>query len=129
METMTIGGLEISIEAGDRDREGRTVFTYTLKGDGIDYTGSDLRSGCGSGATRHFKGNSLSRNAGSREDRDGLVSLLGFLGAAGESYAHKKCMRDGSNTDLFPEEVCEWAYVNLDEIGMAEYDLGTVPRE
>ena len=108
METMTIGGVEISVEAGDCDREGRTVFAYTLKGDGIDYTGSDLKSGCGNGG---------------REDRDGLASLLGFLGAAGESYAHKKCMRDGSNTDLFPEEVCEWAYVNLDEIGMAEYDL------
>lgn len=108
METVTIGGVEVSVEAGDCDREGRTIFTYTLKGEGIDYEASDLKSGCGSGG---------------REDRDGLESLLAFLGAAAESYRYHDGMRKDSNTDLFPRKVCRWAAQFSDEISMAEYEL------
>ena len=108
METMTIGGVEIAVEAGGSDVEGRTIFTYTLKGEGIDYEASDLKSGCGKGG---------------REDRDGMESLLSFLGAAAESYRYRNGMEEGSNTDLFPEEICEWAHQNADEISMAAYEL------
>lgn len=109
METMTIGGVEIAVVANRGcDREGRTVFTYTLQGAGINYTASDLKSGCGRGG---------------REDRDGMESLLSFLGAAAESYRYWKGMKEDSNTDLFPEEICEWAYQNDGEISMAAYEL------
>ena len=108
MEKMTIGGVEIAIEAGGSDVEGRTIFTYALKGEGIDCEGSDLKSGCGSGG---------------REDRDGMESLLSFLGAAAESYHYHHGMKEDSNTDLFPEEICEWAAQFSDEIGIAAYEL------
>ena len=108
METMTIGGVEIAVEAGGSDVEGRTIFTYTLKGEGIDYEASALKSGCGKGG---------------REDRDGMESLLSSLGAAAESYRYHHGMKADSNTDLFPEEICEWAYQNSDEISMAAYEL------
>jgi hypothetical protein len=107
METMTIGGVEIAVEAGGSDVEGRTIFTYTLKGEGIDYEASDLKSGCG---------------AGGREDRDGMESLLSFLGAAAESYRYHDGMRKDSNTDLFPRKVCRWASENSDEISILAFD-------
>jgi hypothetical protein len=107
MEKLTIGGVEITVEAGGSDVEGRTIFTYTLKGEGIDYEASDLKSGCGKGG---------------REDRDGMQSLLSFLGAAAESYRYHHGMKEDSNTDLFPEPICEWAYMNDGEISMAAYE-------
>jgi len=104
-EKLTIGGVEITVVAGDCDREGRTVFTYTLKGAGIDHEASDLKSGCGSRG---------------RKDRDGMESLLSFLGAAAEAYGYHLRMGGGSdNGDLFPPEVMEWAYQHDNEISMA----------
>jgi hypothetical protein len=110
METMTIGGVEIAVVANRGcDREGRTVFTYTLQGAGINYTASDLKSGCGRGG---------------REDRDGMESLLSFLGAAAESYRYTmRTGRESENGDLFPKEIMEWAYQNDGEINMAAYEL------
>lgn len=106
--TLTIGGVEITVKAGDCDREGRTIFTYALKGEGIDYEASDLKSGCGSRG---------------REDRDGMESLLSFLGAAAEAYRYSGlCWKADTNCELFPKEVVEWAYQNDGEISMAAYE-------
>ena len=122
-ETLTIGGVEITVVAGDCDREGRTIFTYTLKGEGIDHEASDLKSGCGSRSTRHFKGGKISRDAASRESRGGLASLLGFLSAAAEAYGYTmRTGRESDNAGLFPAEIAEWAYQNADEISMAAYE-------
>lgn len=107
-EKLTIGGVEITVVGGDCDREGRTVFTYTLKGAGIDHEASDLKSGCGSNG---------------REDRDGMTSLLSFLGAAVESYRYGGlCWKADTNCELFPPAVVEWAYQHDGEISMAAYE-------
>lgn len=125
-ETLTIGGAEITLLDVGNDADGRTVYEYSIRfpnglsysvpdGDGgfnaeklepgYAYTARDLKSGCQGGT-----------------EREGLVSLLGFLGAAAESYRYHHGMKEDSNTDLFPEHICEWAYQNDSEISMAAYE-------
>lgn len=107
METVTIGGATILLDAVDTDRDGRTVYGYSIRLDGVNptYQSRDLKSGCGGGT-----------------EREGMESLLSFLTAAAESYRYWKGMKEDSNTDLFPEEICEWAYMNEDEIGFVAYE-------
>ena len=121
--SIVIGGVEISVGAKGCDREGRTIFGYSIVGEGVDHHGNDLRSGCGSHPTRHFKGGRLSPDAASREDRGGLASLLSFLGAAAEAYGYTmRTGRESDNAGLFPAEIAEWAYINADEISMAAFE-------
>jgi hypothetical protein len=123
METMTIGGAEITLSDVGNNMEGRTIYEYSIRfPNGLDYsvpdgeggfeaerldpghtyTARDLKSGCQGGS-----------------EREGMESLLSFLSAAAESYRYWKGMKEDSNTDLFPEEICEWASQNADEISMA----------
>lgn len=108
METMTIGGATILLDAVDTDRDGRTVFGFSIRLDGVNptYQSRDLKSGCQGGT-----------------EREGMQSLLSFLGAAAESYRYHDGMREDSNTDLFPKEICRWAAEFSDEISVAAYDL------
>ena len=108
METMKIGGATILLDAVDTDRDGRTVYGYSIRLDGVNPThqARDLKSGCQGGT-----------------EREGMESLLSFLGAAAESYRYHHGMKEDSSTDLFPEEICEWAHQNADEISMAAYEL------
>ena len=108
MESLTIGNATILLDAVDTDRDGRTVYGYSIRLDGVNPThqARDLKSGCQGGS-----------------EREGMQSLLSFLSAAAESYRYWKGMKEDSNTDLFPEEICEWASQNEDEISMAAYDL------
>ena len=48
---------------------------------------------------------------------DIMASLLGFLGAAAEAYHY------GENFDPFSPAAMEWAYMNSEELSMAEYEL------
>lgn len=85
----------ISIETGPRNAEGRTCYTYHIDG-AVEHSAFDLFSGCQGG-----------------DWREGLCSLLSFLGAAAEAS-------EGSdNADLFPAHVMEWARNHEDDISLA----------
>lgn len=126
-EKLTIGGAEITVTDTGTNMEGRTIYeccirfpnglTYSVPdGDGgfdaeqlepgYTYTDGSLKSGCQGGS-----------------ERDGMESLLSFLGAAAESYRYHHGMKEDSNTELFPEHICEWACENSDEIGIAAYEM------
>ena len=49
-----------------------------------------------------------------------MASLLGFLGAAAEAYRYGP---SSENFDLFSPAAMEWAYMNSEELFMAEYEL------
>ena len=124
---LTIGEAEITVTDVGNDMDGRTVYEYDIRfpnglsysvpdGDGgfdaeqldpgYTYTARDLKSGCQGGS-----------------EREGMASLLSFLGAAAESYRYHHGMKEDSSTDLFPEHICEWAYQHDGEISMAAYEM------
>lgn len=88
--------------------EGRTRYRWTVKLDsGRKFTGDDLQSGCQGG-----------------DCRNGLESLLSFLGACGEALNYSdRSGHESENADLFERELAEWCAANTDELGMAEYEL------
>jgi hypothetical protein len=122
-ETLTIGDVTITVCGRDRDYEGRTCYEYSIAfpegytyidkaGEtqfidrGYVYRDRDLKSGCQGGT-----------------ERDGLESLLSFLGAAAESYGYTmRTGRESDNAGLFPAHIVEWAYQHADEISMAAYE-------
>jgi hypothetical protein len=64
------------------------------------------------------------------EDPDPTVAmrnLLGFLGAAADAYRHTLNGQHTDNTDLFPPDVCEWAYEHDDEIAALALELTDPP--
>ncbi len=90
---------------GDRD-----CYAYTIADqDGAELmTGEDLRGPAQSGT----------------QEVAMLATLLAFLSSAGESYHYNgNRTKDDTNTDLFPEKVCELAYLLSDEISSAVYEL------
>ena len=103
----------ISIGAGPRNSEGRTVYGVFIDlPDGTGHEVTDLRSGCGGG-----------------DDRSGLADLLAFLGAAAESYQYRmRTGRSGENEDLFPPAVVQWAAENADEISLLQMDIENPER-
>jgi hypothetical protein len=108
METVTIGGATILLDAVDTDRDGRTVYGYSIRLDGVNptYQARDLKSGCQGGT-----------------EREGMESLVSFLSAAAESYRYRNGMEEGSNTDLFPEEICQWAAENSTALSVIEWEF------
>jgi hypothetical protein len=123
-ETLTIGDVTITVSGHDRDWDGRTCYEVSIAfpegysyadnhGEtqfidrGYIYRTNDLRSGCQGGS-----------------ERDGMESLLGFLGAAAESYGYTmRTGRKSDNADLFPAFITQWAYQHADEISMAAYEM------
>ena len=98
---------------------GRTRYEYRVccpvrkKRGGMtikEFKDDDLQSGCQGGGLR-----------------EGLESLLSFLGAAAESYQYAerqgKDGMTGENAGLFPREVVEWAARNSDEIEMLALEV------
>lgn len=85
-------------------REGRVRYRWTIIRDGLrDETHDDIQSGC--------QGGNL---------RDGLSSLLTFLGAFAEANRpHYGERVDRENCDLFPECLADWACLHASEIKMA----------
>lgn len=89
----------ISIDVGEPGQYGRCGADYHIDTPEWEYSNDDI-SGLGGPV-------------------DFLENLLGFLGAAAEAY---RC-RESDNSDLFPPHIMEWAYLNSDEISMAQCDL------
>jgi len=108
MAGLRIGGAFLSMGRGPRNGEGRTVYgTFIDLPDGTEHEVTGLRSGCQGG-----------------DLQEGFASLLGFLGAAAESYGYRmRTGRQGENEDLFPAPVVEWAYQNSDEITSLEFEI------
>lgn len=111
MAGLQIGGAFISMGAGPRNSEGRIQYGCFIDlPDGSGHEITDLRSGC--------QGGNL---------QEGFASLLGFLGAAAESYHYRGMDWDNigpdDNATLFPRPVVEWAYQNSDEITMLELEI------
>ena len=107
--TVTIGGALILVDDVGTDRDGRTIYGYSIRLDGLNPThqGRDLKSGCQGGT-----------------ERDGLASLLSFLTAAAEAYGYTmRTGRESDNGDLFPPKIMEWAYLNDSEISLAAYEM------
>lgn len=113
-----VGDAYISIEPTHRDDERRVVFRYF-----IDFPDGTEHADC------------VRSGVGAKPDvQNALATLLTFLGAAEESYAHR--MRtdptatepdpDG-NEGLFPPRVTEWAYQYSDEISMLGIELEETP--
>ncbi len=105
----------ISIEYAQGGDSGRTRYRYWIdrratadgQPDDWNYTNNDIQSGCQGG-----------------DLREGMLSLLSFLGAAGEALAYSDHHGGPSeNADLFPRHVSEWAAFNSDEISMAQLEL------
>lgn len=109
MAGVQIGNAFLSIEYSKRPgRDNRTRYHWQLVLPGLpDFDGENLQSGCGGGSLQ-----------------GGMESLLFFLGAAGESYRHNgNAMKEDTNTDLFPEAVCEWAYIHSDELSLLGLEI------
>ena len=108
--TRTLGNVTLSLSSLGRNGEGRTVYNYKIEGEGLKYSSRDLKSGC--------QGGNL---------KEGMESLLSFLGAAGESFSYSERMghdgMDGENSDMFPREITEWAANNSDELAMLGLEL------
>ena len=86
-----------------RGDEGRVRYEYLIDlPDGRCHEGNDLQSGVGGGTLR-----------------EGMVSLLSFLGASAEAYKAVTFRgRSSDNEGLFPDFIEEWAYQNDDELAM-----------
>lgn len=99
LPALHIGGAWVQLEKlPARDAENRTVYRWTIDlPGGAEFTGQDLRSGCGGGSLQ-----------------SGFESLLSFLGAFAEG---------GENSTLFPEGLREWAESAADEIAVTACDL------
>lgn len=102
-----IGNTFISLERDGETRDNRDRFRWSIDLDGKEYSGNDLKSGCG--------GCSM---------LEAFRSLVSFLSAAVESYSYKqRTGREGENIDLFPLPVVEWAYQHSSEIESLSLDL------
>lgn len=104
LPALKIGDTTLSIEpTRNYDKYGKPVWNYYLDGE-VTHQGSDLNS-----------------NGGVQET---MACLLSFLAATGEAYHYYgNKTKKGSTTDLFPEDVCQWAYVNSEELMMLEMEL------
>lgn len=120
MPGVAIGESTISIRYAKKPGdEGRTRYQYALDletdGKRFECIGDDIQSGC--------QGGSLAK---------GLVSLLSFMSACGESYGYS--IRKGipldesENGDLFPADVAKWCYMNQDELVMLSMEIEENPN-
>ena len=103
-----IAGAFVSIEYDQETSEGRTQYRYFVDlPDGREFEGNDLRSGCQGG-----------------DLREGMLSLLTFLGAAVESYDYgQRAGRVGENTELFPLPVVEYMSEHNMELECCQLEL------
>ena len=91
----------------ERTEDNRDAFAYVITlPDGSEHAGRDLFSGCG--------GSSF---------REAARSLLSFLYACAESRAGALRWGRCENSELFPEAVGEWAFMNSDEIAMCSEEI------
>lgn len=93
----------ISVDVGKPGQYGRCGAAYYIDTPEWEYSNDDI-SGLGGPV-------------------DFLENLLCFLSAAAEAYRYTMGGRDSDNSDLFPPHIMEWAYLNDDELSMAQLDL------
>lgn len=101
-----VAGAWISIEPTRRaNRDGKPCWKwYVDLPDGSEHEGADLH--------------------GLGDAGEMLATLIGFLGACGESVAYgRRTGRKGENADLFPAPVAEWADGASDELAMLGFDM------
>lgn len=101
MAGMVVGTGTLSIEAIERDHEGRLVYRYAIDAPGLTYVKRDMRSGCNE----------------QWDPKRAVEALLAYLDAVVGTE------RGDDNFTLFPKRVREWANANGDEIQMARLDL------
>jgi hypothetical protein len=108
-----IGKAFLSIEySGLNSKRGRVGYLYHIDLEDYAYTNHDLHSGCGGGNLQQ-----------------GLESLLSFLDAFAEACWYTTHQGHKSeNTDLFPDELKEWAMCNSNEFGMLRLELEENPN-
>lgn len=94
----------ISLERDGTTGDNRDRFRWYIDIPAGEFTGNDLKSGCG----------------GSSE-QEAFCSLLSFLTACAESWRHAGT--EGENSDLFPQAVAEWAAQNSDELSMLQCEI------
>ena len=103
-----VGDSWISIElTGGFSDDRRAIYRYYIDTPDFEFVAADIESGVGGGKLQ-----------------DGLASLLSFLGAAASDYKHY--MMEGGHVpdgESFPRHVCEWAYMNEDELSMLQLEL------
>ena len=107
-----VGNAFISIEC-DGLSFGRLRYRWHIDlPNGQEFTCNDLYSGVGAGTLQ-----------------GGLSSLLSFLGAFAESHSYALRTGDeaGENSNLFPEELKDWAMENSEEIDMLSIELEENP--
>lgn len=104
-----VGDGQVSVmRSGGIDEEGRTTYTYLIRHAQGHHTGADLHTGAG-----------IDHGPAAM-----LGSLLSFLGAAAESYAHQMRTKEpGENSAMFPAEVNAWAYMWGDELSMLQLEI------
>jgi hypothetical protein len=102
-------GATIHIEPTGRDDDGRVVWRYLIEDSGgyVLDDATDIRSGVGDPI----------------DSRKTMTTLLGFLGAAADSYRHTMTGGRSDHTDMFPPEVTEWAYEHGEELTALAFDL------
>jgi hypothetical protein len=91
-------------------RDDRPLYRYKITDEaaGIDQEGTDLHLGARLPA----------------DNTKAAKTLLSSMYAAGEAYVNEIEGRiDSENLDLFPMPVNEWAYLNLEDIEVAQVEL------
>jgi len=115
MAGVKIGSAEISVGYSRfTSHDGRTRYQYCIDHDKNSHESNELFSGVMGGGLL-----------------DGMESLLSFLGAAADAYRYnmRGNGRKSDNSDLFPEWVMEWAYMNSSEIDCVKLDIEDAKAE
>ena len=106
MHSININDTTITIENNGTAFDGRDRFLYKITTPGWEYVANDIHSGC----------NGCS-------EQEAMDTLLSFLGAAAAAVSYGMFSgRASNNADLFPDHVMEWAYMNSDEISVAQFE-------
>ena len=126
-ETLTIGEAEITVTDTGTNMEGRTLYECSIRfPNGLAYSVDDGDGGFNAelldpGYT--YVDGSLKSGCQGGTEREGMSSLLSFLGAAAEAYRYNGlCWKADTNCELFPAHIVEWAYQNDGEISVAAYE-------
>jgi hypothetical protein len=105
-------GGRISAEISGYDEGPRARISYFIDFPGGEYYGNDIRL---SPLYIDYTPGVIVR--------EGIATLCGFLMAEAEAYQATMGAREPADGWLFSAEVAAWAYLNSDELAMAELEL------